>query len=1791
MSETRLTNPKEIAFHEKDVDLLQYKKGTSIVINVKGTWKEVKVVVPPVVDADTQKMILTIKTAEGSERKIVIDYAPEIVRFENGDRLYFVPLDGSPRQNYNVGESRILENGKIEYDVTDGVKVRGVPQEFLVLLREVAELEASIDVLTVDIRGRAVQISVGHNQKYVDVQKMLDVLKSHLPQLSDMPKKGMKVIGVIEKSFREKHIEVKEAIKNLKEEIEALTASDSRETLHENVFFLETAEEVSERKEFTTHAFLEVDRMIKLKTIPLEKRKEKAKENIEKAKEQKKEIEKERKRDLAAHNRTLANGVPKASELPDDQNVVFNNRLKEQNTIIENQEKDLVIIEEEKEQLEVDVWFDFYNKLDDSYPIQKKLKELIDKTRKKYAKKDILSPKYDDDFHKNKKMDGTDMASGDKVSMSAFAEKSVEVLKSILKAWESDESLLPPAETKVHANFDTEKAYVEERIDVLRKRLLDDDKKPKKGYESLYENLKMETEKWGKKFPHLETLERAKKEYLDIDTKELLDKKRVDLLNETRENLDGISKKINSKDFETGDTKAQEDIKEARNRIAQIALQERADKKEHESLVIDIPPAEIYQLMNTRQDAVRNIMRGIYEGMLGQSPRQVSGKSLSESVRSRHESVESMKNLFDTMPPNLEMLQRLSKYGIKNWDQFVRMWKEELGENTLKVMNEMAEMSIKGKIAERSTDLAMKMKQVRGMSGQIFAKMLISGGMIGGAAAGVALIGATGPIGIALSVLVGGAAGGGGRWLGFKAIFGEHKLGKILAERRKKIESELEDAMRQEIVDTIMAEQFGTGAIARKTSIGSSVKRMLSLSRREPTGSVSHTEGVPADSMSQMEGMWQFSSIMSEVIRQKTGKGKELAGTHPTGVSGFTTNERLIYERSLAKLETQNPSIEKKQELMLLIFHIIDHGDSIQSQVMEEAKRKGMNPSMDTLIDRILKTYGGQVSPSLSVAMGILVTGALMGGRETMKAFGMASEASIVGRGALGGIFGVIEGWKSGGQAIDKRERAKRRKELVDRMERVNKNVVALLRDSLLPNGVNYLDAENDFIYLKQLLHGSVSKEDLSAVVVLSKREGILPDHLLLTQIQSLVYEGERVGLLYEKEEQRAELDTVLSTMKLAGDRIKDGQKKSLGKSAKQFLVKYGAHTAGAVIGGTLGFIAGVGMGSAFDNARNGQPPWSTSGASYGGEIDQSELHQKIYDAQAKAVVLIPEAETLTPYKAPLIVDVSGNSNGASGREADFVDGDNKLSKNAVEVIPEVPERVVYGVHDTVEIQKGDNPWKIIRAQLDVVYKDDPVYKNLTDSGKDYIVDGIKDQYTSNPGAYRSSFIPGSEFRMGKLMDDYGGLEKVTEKMVSVDPSDTENHKLLRQLAHTRARIVAGIEHEHGLRIENTLKFVEQVNSAISTDGDGNIVVDERGNNVVNISALTNISADSDIIQQLKTSAKDAGYAFSDLVGAEAVEDHALLKFTSGSLEVYPRKTSDGGWQMHGPPEVKGSVDMKAVQAELDAAVARASGGGSASGNASNVLNFADYRGGRSQATGVGAGGVVGGAGESGGATVHKLFPGGEQSNTSVVSNPVEASVPEPEVIVPDVTLETLEERIENFSKWIRGYIYPDIAFTNISARNEYLSFFDSFSHETIVDTFGENGKFISKDLIQMIINTEDNPTRFNELFREMIENGEFGWISDEQKVLFGDLNSKSQGILVHPEGSNAIKFFHEGTQYFHVDNKLKFSNADNKLFVTSSGGMSYYAKPEVVVDQNGNVTVRFVPLIDLARQILDKVA
>jgi hypothetical protein len=691
------------------------------------------------------------------------------------------------------------------------------------------------------------------------------------------------------------------------------------------------------------------------------------------------------------------------------------------------------------------------------------------------------------------------------------------------------------SEGKAIFDFDNETKELEQELEALLSdtSIPKDGGAPKKEYQAVYDRIKDAQRILGIRLNSLQTLDalRATPPYAPTVTQSDLESERLAFIDKLKQDIHKFNIELQTLQIKQG----------AENKYEQ----------KDRMIPVDLSSALVEKMLLVNLDKSKTAIKAMYHGDATAAFKDIIG---------------------DTMPPGINVDQ-LRKAGIKDWGEFKKIWDKSLAGEVAKNLETIAKQSVLRKASEALDSLSGAFKKAKANIGQVTARNSLNALLL--IAPNIALhavVGQTaGILQNAAMASAGGTASGTIKWLTANKIFGTEKrvhktkdaLGKVQTQTEVIADSLIDKMVDEFFVDTtVPATRSGSGASsgapatsAKPTGFFGKIGNFLNISKHADKA-IDKRVGAQVEKQGRfLEGIPMMSGVIAHTIREIT------AGEIDTGVLDSGGNkiilkgsDRLRFERAVGQLETKDGMEEQIKNLALLISQMGRKGDDYQ-QALKEQAGGGV-----TAMDKYLLAYSGKGNLKDSLAMNIGVNTLLSG----------IFLASGTARAAFGALLGAHSGWKMGERKYWKSEQKEAKKVLAGRMDTFFNDI----KDYATLSVDKKTKFKSELIYLKKFLHGNAAQEDLTAAMFVTA-EGPQVDEMLLRQIENLVYEGEKTGVLFEKEEDVTNLTKVIEAMKMYGTEAAQKEEKT-GKWFKKFGYKLKYALGGAAVGAGTFLLGGM---------------------------------------------------------------------------------------------------------------------------------------------------------------------------------------------------------------------------------------------------------------------------------------------------------------------------------------------------------------------------------------------------------------------------------------------------------------------------------------------------------------------------------------------------------------------------------------------------------------------------------------
>ncbi len=532
---------------------------------------------------------------------------------------------------------------------------------------------------------------------------------------------------------------------------------------------------------------------------------------------------------------------------------------------------------------------------------------------------------------------------------------------------------------------------------------------------------------------------------------------------------------------------------------------EKAEKEKD----LDIPDALLRELFAGRTVEVRKAMEAIYTEKLKTGEERTNDEAVLLAV----------KDLM-SKPPSEALMQKLRQYGIKNWDQFKKVWNDKLAKKAVGVLDQWGRADLDSEVAKQ----VGAWDTFKALKWQIGAQLAVTIGCgVGGAAAMTAIFASGGAAGLGL-VAAGGAGGIGIRNI-IRKMFGKSEW---LEDRKKKALEEMFENKRKDIVTSILDKRFGGSG------------------RNMMTG----------------ETNVLFSSIMAEAIRTASDEMVKEGADAVDGSQDLKGDQKRLYINALknARESGIEYSTEQKIKFVLALKELKSRGEQATAQAVKDS---------DLSVVKMMEFGLGGLSGKWTDSKDFAATGwvATLGIGSAVAVATSSAEYSSVARGVMGGLAGGVAGYKIGESFRQKREVKQAEANFNPRLETALQNM-----DTYLNSPDSFTDVElkafgDEIKKLNRLFKGEADTTEEKKVVALLQAT---PN--LRQRTENLVYQAYRRGLFARinlaEMQQHAQEVSADSGIKLA-----DSTKSWLKKRGWQA----GSMAVGAAVGASASILLGIG--------------------------------------------------------------------------------------------------------------------------------------------------------------------------------------------------------------------------------------------------------------------------------------------------------------------------------------------------------------------------------------------------------------------------------------------------------------------------------------------------------------------------------------------------------------------------------------------------------------------------------------
>ncbi|MBU0660949.1 hypothetical protein KKG22_02090 [Patescibacteria group bacterium] len=1140
---------------EQPMELSQYIKDTTVVVNIGNTWQERKLAKPARISKDG-KFILVL---EGDGDAIQLDYAPDIV-----DKAG----DGLPA-GYNIGDTNVSEkNGAVEYTLNHSGETYTVGQEIIDALKNLQKTRDLLDSLKGEVTGVLSAEGITLQTGITEVQKTVAEAEAIL-SMENIAHLGKRAIKERVKKLEALHTQAQDVIAELERAVKEVKGASQLEKDPNWTEAVPAAAEVKEKKDLAKRILEQIEKEIKLiKNNIEEDRKTILSDLVNAARDEagntlsgdefRNANDRQREALLKQHHLPVKyqgggrRGAPPRQLIIPTINDFNANEVKLSPAVIADYNDQLAHVEE-------DVYIDIFHSLEsNSHPLYQYIWNEVDKKRKKQAeqeligdnvekKGDTLYKKIGDDFvdsNHNPIPESELAASGVAVGIVAETDyvlgikdsRSADILKELLNDWENVQR--PDTIEEGMFDFEAEMDALVIEAEALKAQVTDNNLKDSiDTFITLAKNMKA---LGGSLVGVLASSSSIVYNHVSLSVEDQITQQRKNAVTDRKAAL----KKLKEQHFGALHTEASNqatvEAEKAKKRQETAELQERVSGREYQGKEFDLSLKEAKEKIDSKklQAALKELYTHIVEhGFNG---------SLSQEILSK--------------------FQDILKEGES--PEFVELWKGRFAEVVAKTYAISAEETVRAKVAERMHGLGEFVKKQEKLWKQLAIKTGLTIGLVGGAATGAGLIaGGFALTGLAATgtIVAGGGVGGAFRHL----IANNAWLNGKFKKGQDAVKTEQEERIKQEIVSELL--DFNNGVL---------------------------------DMTQHLE---QAGAIMSQTLRALT---EQVQGTEEgnkeldTELAKLTADERKVYQQMLDQLiERADAGNEtKKLQLAKAIFVMRDQGDRLSGDLEKQIEDGTVDPIVISKLEYVLQAFGGKKSLGVSILLGAAATGFIM-------------FDSMIYRGAMGAAAGTLTGYRM----AEGMRLSGERKEEKAHVSSVLDNLRAFLDPS--KENPEMKELKQQTLYLKRLLHGTASPEEMTAVMYWEADEDgkqvIMRDKLLLTEIRQLVYEVEKEGVLLESPEQKMNLEAGVRAMKNAGQVLETADARK-----RKSKLKYRAIgvLAGATLGTGAALLVGWGVQEAKDTVRM-VAAGETAGASVktGVYNEDGELVAKNWGTQSSA--------------------------------------------------------------------------------------------------------------------------------------------------------------------------------------------------------------------------------------------------------------------------------------------------------------------------------------------------------------------------------------------------------------------------------------------------------------------------------------------------------------------------------------------------------------------------------------------
>ncbi|PIR76664.1 MAG: hypothetical protein COU32_00930 [Candidatus Magasanikbacteria bacterium CG10_big_fil_rev_8_21_14_0_10_42_10] len=1808
-----------------------YKQYTRVVVNIDGDWKAGNVEQDAQTD-NAGNLVMNVMV-DGKSYPKIIEKGEEPPLIVHDAEFRAGIIDVAFNGTFDVKNPTVSPDGYVEYTVQtpDGKVYDNVPQEFLLSWKKTLELEKEIDDLENEIKKVQEDKKEALQKRRVDLQVLLQTVydNKHLPDVDKMQDADRTSIDNIKKAIDAVHKSAQEEIDAIKQVVDQFEDISGRRRLTPEEQLAQQATPFNEHAGYHPNSdyvyekesAADTARKEKEETKEAKDRKESIriiKQDIDEvireekdAVEREKNIALEQSIQLAVTNaRNAYNQVKKRYEDEvRDWEGPPNNRRGRKPLILEALRKPFSEVDERekarreilasagftipwKEKLEKRVataYQALFKKMQFSKNnVQHAIYEEIEKRRKEIAKhviKDVT--KNNSDFVENK-------AEPEK---SPRLHKSIEILDVVLDDWQEEytsKEQTVDAKGKEIFDWDKERVALQERVQKLKAELEKDnkivlqDKQKRIQYEHLL-TVEEQMEDDNKKLQNLDTIPDAELTggtHGGPFTKDVvgLNQLRLEYLRDHLDQIKQVEAALVAIDVAAEKKEEQKQITDK-----QKEQETSTEKHEFKGEGIDIPDYELREMLMQHLDGVKFAMELLMRGGITEKD---------GTLQINPALIDQMRAVFTTEPPKkddgspLYTSEQLRKFGIKNWDKFKTLWDSTLAERSIALLNQSLIQTLERKIAE-NTKWYQKLGSMKGRLGgaAVTNGVLLTVGALG-AGELITILGG-GEEAQVVGAVVGGTASGTGKWWSFNTFFGSEKAQEKASQKQQK----LHDKKRDEIIESVLKETFTRDKHGKLVPAGGDI----------------------------LNGFDSFSRMLSQQLRDTTA-GEESFATNEGNIT-LSGSDLLSFKKSIQGIETKNIDEQTRAKLAWAWVKMKNQGITLS-----EFQKDQDTEQTQAWYNGILDEVSGRSSLKESVIWNVGLTGAVMASPIVSKVFG----AALMGR------FGASIGEKLFYDSERKESVAR-----VDTLMRDVIHNTDLLRQHKRAGLSNTFSErkklQQDVIALKRILHGTAPMEDMAAVIYrvqtgfyqkdepqknIKKGQKRPPEERIdderYVNIKSIVYEAEREHIYLEEEKQKAKLEKVFATIKKTGDLVEQQQearKSGFKKGAKKFAYKALGAVGGAITGVVLGWVGSKVFGVGQDSA-----PQNTGSTG---------------DAHEHAAAL---AGMETPAKGPSVSDVHPPTGHAHPTASPDVHAGGNTTTSAdqhtadagqVDHAPASPEGRETQL-GTEEIGKGEGP---LHAMNRLIAKND---LGLTKQQlHDLKMEGLKDMgIEQQPDGKWKWAITVLEHKNGKILehaevDLYKGADgKAHFRLIG------EEGKTIKTLDHYRIPSHGGQEKDSAGNVNAKPDSQTQLEkSSLKPGHTKTATVDAKGQNTLDTQQeLSKASekpvGDTPLAKQqtrFDEALKTKG-GVKEFQGGVRKDGNVMVEFENGDKQLYPAEMLGFSAGEHGELVIHAPIESVMPVGTASAGVAGhyagggdaytfveggkvpdgakffvtpddgirgTSGGVSAGGSGaehvsppahpeqpSNVINLADHR-------DTSGGGAEAGTSDSGQDADIIQFPDKSQeiagqepvaANDNTIKQDTPVAPTSPDTAPAVVTSQEYVDTMKGFREWMEAQT-ADVRLSGPSALEQYNKFIDQFSDTALQRGAQAN---IDQGFGEFMHQFQGDTQGMYDALKGALEHGDLGMLTPEQYVIFDGSQVSDTGqfshIMVHPDGSHAIRLTFEGTPIYHVDPDKVFSiTSDGKLSVTE-GGESYYAVPEIQIGADGSPKIDFQhsgPVVD----------